>query len=155
MADQPKLKLDKNGLQEFVDHQIAPFKESLNKIANVDNEEGVTIDALLGIGEIPPGEKEIFRLQKPLAIGQLAADKLLTNGDRLVGSINETAQSISDIYKQQIKLFGDLHRNLTTTISKLMDAQHDSLEKIDGKIFLDSLGTVPGDFQGTNGGNNS
>jgi hypothetical protein len=155
MAEHPKLKLDKAGLQDFVDHQIAPFKESLSKIANVDNEEGVTMDALLGEGEVPKGEKEIFRLQRPLAIGQLAGDKDWTNGDRVIGSINETAQSISDIYTQQIKLFKDLHQNLTNTINKLMDGQHDSLEKIDGKTFLDGLGTVPSDFQGTNGGNNS
>jgi hypothetical protein len=45
-------------------------------------------------------------------------------------------------------LFKDLHLNLDRTITKLMDGQHENLVKIDGKLFLDSLGTVPSDFQG-------
>jgi hypothetical protein len=149
MAEQPKLKLDKAGLQDFVDHQIVPFKDSIDKVANVDNDEGVTMDSLLGVGEISTGDKEIYRMQRPLAIGQLAADKDWTNGDKVIGSITDTAQSISDVYKQQMKLFGDLHQNLNNTIKKLMDGQHDSLEKIDGKNFLDGLGTVPSDFENT------
>ncbi|GLY86788.1 type VII secretion system-associated protein [Actinoallomurus iriomotensis] len=155
MADKTKLALDKTGLKSFVDNQIVPFANSLDKIANQDSDEGVTMDSLLGKGKITEGEKEIFKVQHPLSIGQLANDDSRTHGKAVVAAITDTAQSISDVYVKQIKLFNDLHRNLDTTITKLMDGQHDNLEKIDGKIFLDSLGTLPGDFQGTGGSQQS
>ncbi|GLY80321.1 type VII secretion system-associated protein [Actinoallomurus iriomotensis] len=151
MADKPKLTLDKAGLKSFVDDQIVPFSDSLDKIANQDSDEGVTMDSLLGKGKITEGEPEIFKIQHPLSIGQMATDDTRTHGKAVVAAITDTAQSISDVYVKQIKLFKDLHTNLNTTISKLMDGQHDNLVKIDGKIFLDGLGTVPGDFQGTGG----
>ncbi|GAA4496941.1 hypothetical protein GCM10023191_039690 [Actinoallomurus oryzae] len=144
-----KLKLDKAGLKSFIDNQIVPFANSLDKVANQDNDEGVTMDSLLGNGKIPEHENEIFKIQHPLSVGQLATDDSRTHGKAVVSKITDVAQSISDIYVKQIKLFNDLHRNLDTTITKLMDGQHDNLTKIDGKIFLDGLGTLPGDFQGT------
>lgn len=150
MADK-KLALDKKGLQDFVDHQIVPFKDSLDKIANTDGDEGVTMATLTGDGIIPDDQKPIFSKQKPLAIGLLATDGE-HGGDKLVKSITDVATSINDIYTAQIKLFGDLHTYLGNTITKLMDGQHDNLTKIDGKIFLDGLGTVPGDFQGSGSG---
>lgn len=143
-----KLALDKNGLQDFVDHQIAPFQDSLDKIANTDTGAGVAIGSLTGDGYESDGEKPIFKKQRPLSIGLLATDTD-SGGDKLVKAINDVAGSITDVYTKQIKLFGDLHTNLDNTIKKLMDGQHDTLVKIDGKIFLDSLGTVPGDFQGS------
>src|SRR4051794_31176190 len=155
MADQPKLQLNKAGLQDFVDHQIAPFKESVKKVANDDAPEGVPINALLGKGKTPVGQESIYSIQKPITIGLMKTDTTFTHGDVLVAKINEAAESISGVYEQQIKLFGDLHDNLNKTIQKLMDGQHDSLEKIDGKNFLDGLGAVPSDFQGTNGNSNS
>jgi hypothetical protein len=148
------LKMDKAGLQAFIDNQIAPFEKSLKHVANEDDEFGVTVDSLLGKGHINPHDEPIFQKQRPLPIGHLALDKDW-GGDVLVTGINDTAGSISDVFVKQIKLFGDLHTNLTNTITKLMTGQHDSLEKIDGKIFLDGLGTVPGDFQGTGGSNSS
>jgi hypothetical protein len=155
MADQPPLKLDKAGLQAFVDNQIAPFEKSLNHVANEDDEFGVTINAFLpGKGYIDKNDRPIFNAQLPLPIGQLATDAEW-GGDGLVKKITEVATSVSDVYVQQIKLFGDLHTNLNNTITKLMTGQHDSLEKIDGKIFLDGLGTVPGDFQGSGSSNGS
>jgi hypothetical protein len=147
MADK-KLALDKNGLQDFVDNQIVPFKGSLDKIANTDTDDGVTMNSLTGDGITSDTEKPIFTAQHPLSIGLLATDSAY-GGDKLVDSITGVAKSIGDVYTKQIKLFGDLHTNLNNTITKLMDGQHDSLVKIDGKIFLDGLGTVPGDFQGT------
>jgi hypothetical protein len=148
MAEKPKLTIDKAGLKSFVDNQIAPFEDTLDKVANKDDEQGVTMDSLLGKGHISSDEKEIFTLQRPLSIGQLAKETKYTNGDKIIGAINDAAESISDVYVKQIKLFKDLHQNLDTTITKLMDGQHDSLLKIDGKSFLDGLGTVPSDFQG-------
>jgi hypothetical protein len=144
-----KLTLDKAGLKAFIDNQIVPFANSLDKVANHDTEEGVTINTLLGRGKISKDEKEIFKIQHPLSIGQLAGDDSRTHGKAVVTRITDVAESISDIYTQQIKLFKDLQQNLETTIKKLMDGQHDNLTKIDGKIFLDALGTLPGDFQGT------
>jgi hypothetical protein len=142
------LKMDKAGLQAFVDNQIAPFEKSLKHVANEDDEQGVTMDSILGNGHIDSTDKPIFHKQRPLSIGQLAADKDW-GGDILVGKINDLADSVSQVFVKQVKLFGDLHTNLNNTITKLMTGQHDSLEKIDGKIFLDGLGTVPGDFQGS------
>jgi hypothetical protein len=151
MADK-KLALDKNGLQDFVDHQIVPFKASIDKVANTDTDDGVTMNSLTGDGVTPDSEKPIFTAQHPLSIGLLATDKA-SGGDKLVESITGVAKSVADVYTKQIKLFGDLHTNLENTIKKLMDGQHDTLVKIDGKIFLDSMGTVPGDFQGTGNSN--
>jgi hypothetical protein len=148
------LKMDKAGLQAFVDNQIAPFETSLKHVANDDDENGVTMDSILGKGHIKETDKPIFHKQPPLSIGQLATDKDW-GGDLLVGKINELADSVSEVFIKQVKLFGDLHTNLNNTITKLMTGQHDSLEKIDGKTFLDGLGTVPGDFQGTGSSNES
>jgi hypothetical protein len=150
MADKSKLTLDKAGLQDFVDHQIVPFQNSLDKIANTDTEEGVSVNSLTGEGVISDSEKPIFGAQHPLSIGLLATDSA-SGGDKIVESINGVAKSIASVYTLQTKLFRDLHTNLNNTITKLMNGQHDTLVKIDGKIFLDGLGTVPGDFQ--NGGN--
>jgi hypothetical protein len=153
MADASKLTMDKAGLKSFVDNRMVPFQDDLDKVANKGNEDdGVTMDDLLGNGATPDGEKEIFTLQRPLAIGQLASETKYANGDKIITAINDAAQSVSDVYVKQIKLFKDLHDNLETTITKLMDGQNDNLGKIDGKGFLDGLGTVPGDFQGTGGG---
>jgi hypothetical protein len=148
MADHPPLKLDKAGLQDFVDNQITPFETSLKHLADDDDQSGVTMNSLLGKGTIKTTDKPIFHKQPPLSIGQLRTDKDW-GGDQLISKINDLATSVSDVLVKQIKLFGDLHTNLNTTITKLMTGQHDTLEKIDGKLFLDSLGTVPGDFQGT------
>lgn len=145
----PPLSLDKAGLRDFIDHQLVPFKDSIDKIANVDTEEGVTMDSLTGEGKTSESDKQIFTFQRPLSIGHLATDSTYTGGDALIGKINDVAKSISDVYVKQLKLFGDLHTNLDRTLQKLMDNQHDTLVKIDGKAFLDGLGTVPGDFQGS------
>ncbi|MFB9831106.1 type VII secretion system-associated protein [Actinoallomurus acaciae] len=147
MADK-KLALDKNGLQDFVDHQIAPFQDSLDKIANTDTEAGVAIGSITGDGYESDTEKGIFKAQRPLSIGKLATDSG-SGGDKLVKKVSDVCDSITDVYTKQINLFRDLHDNLDTTIKKLMDGQHDTLVKIDGKIFLDGLGTLPGDFQDT------
>jgi hypothetical protein len=151
MAD--PLKLDKVGLQGFIDNQLAPFEKGLKHVANDDDEYGVTMDTLLGTGHINNNDRQIFQKkeQRPLSIGQLATSGDW-GGDVLVGKINDSATSISEVFVKQVKLFGDLHTNLNNTITKLMTGQHDSLEKIDGKIFLDGLGTVPGDFQGPSSG---
>ena len=145
MAD--PLKMDKAGLQGFVDNQIAPFEKGLKHVADDDDEFGVTMDSILGTGHINSSDRNIYQWQAPLPIGHLRSDKG-SGGEILIGKITDSAQSISDVLVKQVKLFGDLHTNLNNTITKLMTGQHDSLEKIDGKIFLDGLGTVPGDFQG-------
>jgi hypothetical protein len=150
MADQPKLALDKNSLQNFVDHDLANFSDSLDKIAHRTDTQGTPpIDFLLRKGETTTDDDFYYR-HAPLAIGA-ALTKEGAPGAPIVAAINASAESISDIYGQQIKLFGDLDKYLRVTITKLMDGQHDSLEKIDGKTFLDKLGTVPSDFQ-TGGG---
>ncbi|MCO5971950.1 MULTISPECIES: type VII secretion system-associated protein [Actinoallomurus] len=150
MADQKKLALDKDSLQKFVDNDITNFSDSLDKIAHKTDTQGTPpIDFLLGKGE-STADNDFYRLHAPLAIGALAKDSA-TSGKALVDKITTSAQSISDIYAQQIKLFTDLHTYLNTTIKKLMDAQHGSLDKIDGKAFLDALGTVPNDFNSAGG----
>jgi hypothetical protein len=141
------LKLDKAGLQGFIDNQLAPFEKGLKHVADEDDEFGVTMDSLLGTGHINSGDRPIYQSQVPLPIGHLRSDKS-SGGDILIGKITDSAKSVSDVFIKQVKLFGDLHTNLNNTITKLINGQHDSLEKIDGKIFLDGLGTVPGDFQG-------
>jgi hypothetical protein len=143
------LKMDKAGLQGFVDNQLAPFEKGLKHVADDDDEFGVTMDSLLGTGHVNSADRDIYQFQAPLPIGHLRSDKG-SGGTILIGKITDSAQSISDVFVKQVKLFGDLHTNLNNTITKLMNGQHDSLEKIDGKIFLDGLGTVPGDFQGPN-----
>lgn len=153
MADK-KLSMDKAGLQDFVDHQIVPFQDSLDTISTKDTDNGVTMDRLLGKGVIPNDEKGIFKAQHPLSLGY-GNDSAKIGGDAFGGKIKDVAGSVSDVYTKQIKLFKDLHTNLNNTIKKLMDGQHDTLVKIDGKIFLDSLGTIPGDFQGTGSGSES
>jgi hypothetical protein len=158
MAETPKLALDKAGLQSFIDNQILPFRDSLTKIKTVDNEQGQTMRSLVGKGKVDDAHKDLYGLQKPLSIGLMTKAQ---NGDdpvkgaALANAIADAANSVDKVYEQQVKLFNDLHDNLQKTITKLMDGQHDSLVKIDGKTFLDGLGTVPSDFQGTGNGNNT
>lgn len=150
MTDKPKLTLDKNSLQHFVDHDIVDFQDSIDKAAHKDDNNGTPpIDFLLGKGKSSEAN-DFYRRHAPLAIGALKTDTT-TGGKDIAEAITASAQSISGIYKSQIKLFTDLHTYLNNTIKKLMDGQHESLEKIDGKAFLDALGTVPSDFQGNGG----
>jgi hypothetical protein len=151
MADNPKLALDAAGLKNFIETQLAPFETALDAIANKDTDEGVTMDSILGKGTIPADQKEIFKRQHPLTVGPLADDGARTYGQEVVNKIRDVADSISNVYVQQINLFKDLHTNLDKTITKLFDGQHDSLDKIDGKAFLDRMGTLPGDFSGGGG----
>lgn len=154
MADNQKLALDKAGLQSFIDNQIVPFRDSLTKIATVDNDDGQTMDSLLGDAVVTDKENNLYGMEKPLAIGQMVKDDSV-QGASLVKAITQVADSVNQVYQQQTKLFNDLHDNLQKTIDKLMDGQHDSLASIDGKTFLDGLGTVPSDFQNTGNGNNN
>jgi hypothetical protein len=150
MADNThKLALDKAGLKNFVDNQIVPFGKSIDKIAHEDTAEGVTVNSIIGRGHVDDKTDDIFKAQRPLSIGLLAGEDTRTNGKGVVAQVNKVGESVSDIFISQTKLFNDLHLNLDRTITKLMDGQHENLVKIDGKLFLDSLGTVPGDFQGS------
>jgi len=149
MADNNhKLALDKAGLRNFVDNQIVPFGKSLDKIAHEDTAEGVTVNSVVGRGGADPNGDDIFKTQRPLSIGLLASEETRTNGKGICDKVTKVGESVSDIFVSQSKLFKDLHLNLDRTITKLMDGQHENLVKIDGKLFLDSLGTVPNDFQG-------
>ncbi|GAA0328605.1 type VII secretion system-associated protein [Actinoallomurus spadix] len=158
MADNTKIVLDKAGLQSFIDHQIIPFSDALDKVANKVDEHGTpTMQGILGLAPIPDSEKHklyAYRSQVPLMLGQVASsnqDQNTTGGPNLAQAVTNAATSIDKVYTQQIKLFKDLHTYLAATIKNLMDAQHDSLTKIDGKAFLDALGLVPNDFSGGTG----
>jgi hypothetical protein len=150
MADK-KLALDKQWLQDFVDHQIAPFQTSLENVAHTDDEEGVAIGTLLGKTDYLDDVEPIYKIdgQQPLPVGQLDSEgnNNITGGMGVVTAMRELCESVIDVYEKQITLFRDLHDNLNTTIETLMGAQHDNLEKVDGQIFIDSLGTLPDDFQ--------
>lgn len=158
MAETPKLALDQAGLQNFIDTQILPFRDSLTKIKTVDNDQGQTMRSLVGNGKIDDTNKDLYGLQKPLTIGQMT--KVADTGDPVKGgalanALTSAANSIDKVYEQQVKLFNDLHDNLQKTITKLMQGQTNSLALIDGKAFLDNLGTVPSDFQATGNGNSA
>jgi hypothetical protein len=158
MAETPKLALDQAGLQTFIDTQIIPFRDSLTKIKTVDNDQGQTMRSLVGNGKIDDTNKDLYGLQKPLTLGQMT--KVVDGGDPVKGgalanALTNAANSIDKVYEQQVKLFNDLHENLQKTITKLMQGQTNSLTLIDGKAFLDNLGTVPSDFQATGSGNSA
>lgn len=152
MADKPKLKLDKAGLQGFIDHQVTDLQNFLDQVANKDDEEnGVAMSTLLdGKSDSADG---IFlkKEQRPLSIGILATEHSYVDCAAAVTKITESAQSIIDVYAKQTKLLTHLSANLSTTIDKLIDGQHETLMKIDGKNFLDDLGSVSADFQDTGG----
>src|SRR3569833_1530197 len=152
MADKPKLVLAPGGLKNFIDTQIAPFQTSLDNIANKDIEKGVTMSTLRGNGTILESDLPIFNDQKGniLSVGNLHADTR-TNGQNVIKVLTDMVDSILEVYTKQTKLFKDLHLNLDNTVTRLFDGQHESLQKIDGKVFLDGLGTLPGDFSGTGG----
>jgi hypothetical protein len=158
MAETPKLALDQAGLQTFIDTQIIPFRDSLTKIKTVDNDQGQTMRSLIGDGKIDDTNKDLYGLQKPLTLGQMT--KVADTGDPVKGgalsnALTNAANSIDKVYEQQVKLFNDLHENLQKTITKLMQGQNNSLTLIDGKAFLDNLGTVPSDFQATGDSNSN
>jgi hypothetical protein len=157
MADAaPKLKLDKAGLQDFLDHQVTPFQDSLRKIADDDPTAGPSMASITGTGTITPSENNTFGMEKPLSIGLMGSSGGFngsgdaTTGAALNAKLTTVAKSVITVYTAQTKLFGDLHDNLGTTITTLFDAQHTNLSTIDGKTFLDDLGNLPDDFQPSN-----
>src|SRR3569833_792378 len=141
MADKPKLVLDKAGLKNFIDTQIAPFQTSLDNIANKDIEEGVTMSTLRGNGTILERDLPIFKDQKGniLSVGNLHADTR-TNGQNVIKVLTDMVNSILEVYTKQTKLFKDLHLILYITNTKQNNNQHKSQQKNKRKENLDGLG---------------
>ncbi|MFJ9562771.1 type VII secretion system-associated protein [Streptomyces fuscichromogenes] len=156
MADSPKLSLDKDGLNNFIDHELVPLISQLANIQKDDDAFGPSMGTIVGKGVTSGQSTKYMGLAAPLAIGSMSASGGmgdgtgdLTAGSELNAQIVKMAQSIVDVYTLQGKLLGDIKENLHSTVDALFDGQHGSLTDIDGQAFLDGLGVVPDDFQGS------
>lgn len=138
----PALKLDKAGLQKFLTEDITPFLAAI-KAMREDGWAGTVW--VPGIPNLQGGEDGakaaagfLDGQQAPLAIGTMASDaKGRINGGYLISCLNKLVDEIDAILKLQVTLFEEIEDNLAATFDKVLKAQGDSLEKVDGKKFVD------------------
>jgi hypothetical protein len=163
MSDGKPLEMNKQGLQDFIDHAVTDFQNQLKKVQQYDPNLGPSITELLGDAPVTDENRYLFGVQSgnPLVIGQMAAQDGvngsgdLTSGYELNQQLITVINSIKEIYDQQTKLFEDLHTNLQDSVDTLLDAQHQNLTDIEGNKFLDALGNLPDDFMATESGEES
>jgi hypothetical protein len=142
MANTPTVNLNKSWLQSFIDNDIIPFKDEIRKIGLEGNSpvDGVLVPALADL--VAAGGKTAAGFLdgqvKPLAIGTMAGETGgRTNGGNVKDKLNELITQVNAILKQQGELFGEIEDDLKATILKMFKTQDESLDKIDGKKFVD------------------
>lgn len=137
--------LDKNAIQAFLDGDVATFVNDLKLI----QQDGTDAQALKSIasGFTTPETEGMVSASKPLAIGDMATDQQsLMDGKNVTTAVINAISAIVTILEGQSTLFGDIHDNLETTITELMDTQGSNLSTIDGADFLTDLSDVDADL---------
>lgn len=145
----PTVNLNKAWLQKFIDNDVIPFKDEIRKIGLEGNSpvDGVLVPALADL--VAAGGKTaagfLDAQVKPIAIGSMAAEKGgRTNGGNVAGKLDELIKQVTEILTQQGELFGEIEDDLKQTIAKMFKTQDESLDKIDGKKFVDFFEDVDG-----------
>ncbi|MFD9318439.1 type VII secretion system-associated protein [Streptomyces sp. NPDC060053] len=155
MAESGKtpVKLDKTAVKQFLTEEIRPFKESVKKVLNEPNEEGVlplpwhAAEAKHDTTSSIPGAK------MPFAIGGMAGDaSVLLSSSHLLSSVTGMITQVEEILKLQIRLFADIEDGLEDTVHSLLKTQDGSLADIDGEKMVDVFIDVDDDFSSLSGG---
>ncbi|MFJ1746196.1 type VII secretion system-associated protein [Streptomyces sp. NPDC088116] len=139
----PTVNVNKAWMQKFLDDDIKPFRKAIAAIRE-DGEAPASDLKAPAVGNLLAGNGAKTAAgfhdgQKvPLAIGLMAADEgERTNGAYVIKSLNAVLEQLEEILKMQSELFEEMEANLEDSIEKMFKTQDDSLEKIDGKKFID------------------
>jgi hypothetical protein len=151
--------LDKNAIQAFLDGDVGTFINDL-KLIQQDDPNDVQALKSIAAGFTTPETEGMVSADKPLAIGDMATDQQsLMDGKNVTTAVINAIGAIVTILEGQSTLFGDIHDNLETTITELMDTQGSNLSSIDGADFLNDLSDVDSDLgsggSSTSGGSTS
>ncbi|MGY1500746.1 type VII secretion system-associated protein [Streptomyces sp. QTS52] len=136
----PTVNLNKAWLQRFLDDDVSSVKDEIRKMGLEDKSptDGVLVPALADL--MPGGKTAIGFLDaqvKPIAIGTMAADASgRTNGGNITAKLNTLLEQVTGILTQQGELFAEIEDDLKDTIEKMFKNQEESLDKIDGKKFV-------------------
>ncbi|MFJ5225928.1 type VII secretion system-associated protein [Streptomyces sp. NPDC088400] len=135
--------LNKAWMQSFLTDDVGPFREAIRLIREDGTAPGDDL-AVPAVGNLlaDNGAKTasgFYDGQKiPIAIGTMAADEGgRVNGGYLVKSLNTILEQLDGILKQQSELFEEIEANLEDSMDKMFKTQDESLDKIDGKKFVD------------------
>ncbi|WP_217142984.1 type VII secretion system-associated protein [Streptomyces sp. AC627_RSS907] len=136
--DKNTVRLDRKWLESFLTEEVGPFRKQLEGL--LENEPGTGVPSmwvLLG------GTVDTLTLDqvKPLNIGRLANDDSFS-GKHLNDSVRTSAESIDATVREQIDLFKSIEENLRDAMDVLFKTQGQSLEKIEGRQFLEHLEDV-------------
>lgn len=139
MADLTQL--DSAGLKAFNDSDVNGFISDLDAIRK-DSPAGVKSLASLIEGK---EDKSNTVANSFLTIGMMATDDTM-DGQSLTGALKTGAQSLDDVFTSHKTLFSDMHDDLNTVISTLLNTQGSSLTSIDGQKLLDPFSNIDSDM---------
>ncbi|MDH6624499.1 hypothetical protein M2271_002301 [Streptomyces sp. LBL] len=158
----PTVNLNKAWLESFIEKDVGPFREAIRLIredgtAPADDALQVPAVGNLLAGNGAKAASGFYDGQKvPIAIGTMAADEGgRVNGGYLVKSLNAVLEQLDGILKNQSELFEEIEANLRDTIAEMSKTQEESLEKIDGKKFVnffEDVDDVLSEGSGSKGG---
>lgn len=136
--DKNTVRLDRKWLENFLAEEVGPFRKGLESLLQDEPDTGVP-----SMWELLGGTVDFTTLEqgKPLTIGRMATDDSFA-GKRLNDSVRTSAESIDVTVKEQIELFKSVEENLRDAIEVLFKTQGQSLEKIEGRKFLEHFEDV-------------
>ncbi|MFJ7078534.1 type VII secretion system-associated protein [Streptomyces sp. NPDC098781] len=131
------LKLDKEGLQRFIEDEVRPFITELKEMTE-PTLYGPSLAQVIGREEMD--RKELWGLAVPLAIGNMAGGDGKfpdVKGRELSDKVIAAAESVIDVIDSHIKLFTEMEEGLLTTVKTLFKEQENSLEKMPGDKIME------------------
>jgi hypothetical protein len=143
VADLTQLNADT--LKKFNDNDVADFITDLNNIRHDDPNGGMALKSLIEGRETAANPSA----NSFLTIGGMTSDDTVF-GSSLLKALTGAASAVDGVFTTQQTLFGDIHTDLGTVISTLLNTQGSNLGSIDGQKFLDPFTTVDGDLSGAN-----
>ncbi|MDQ0765440.1 type VII secretion system-associated protein [Streptomyces canus] len=124
--------LDANGLQTFVDNDVADFIDALKRIREDDSDVKSVHSAVAGYDS---SDDEVGR-NKFLVIGGLNTDAE-PQGKALIDAVTSAAKGIDEFFSAQQSLFKNIDSDLRETIKTLLKTQQESLAGIKAQELLD------------------
>lgn len=149
MADSgnPPLKLDKEAVKQFLTEEVRPFTESVKKVLNEPNEDGVLPLPYYTAESKHPSGSPLAGAGLPFAIGDMAGDNSsILSSKNMLGSVTGMIDQVDGILRTQIRLFGDIEDGLEDTIHSLLKTQGGSLDSINGEKIVDVFIDVDDDL---------
>ncbi|NJQ06536.1 type VII secretion system-associated protein [Streptomyces lonarensis] len=140
--DAGTLKMNKDGLQSFLENEVDTVKKKIKEILSGNGAEPMSVLA----GRDRPEDTDMADRQRPLALGLMVSGN--GPGTEVNNSIKTVAGAVDDILDHQLTLFTQIISNLESTIEELLTEQGKSLEDIDGQALLDVFSDVETELTG-------